>query len=296
MAEHGIVVDGVWKRFHKGEVHDSLRDLVPMLAKRLVGRGPKRSELAEGDFWALSDVSFEVAPGETVGIIGLNGAGKSTMLKILNRILRPNRGHVKIQGRVGALIEIAAGFHGDLTGKENIFLQGAILGMRRKEVERQFDSIVDFSGIEDFIDTPVKRYSSGMNARLGFAIAVCPGGRRAGLLLPMGLSGDLEGRARRFYTDVLSQLIGRLQEFVPSSRLIPSSPATFPCTSMIRCAFLSSFSSRAFRRSSLRTFSSSGFRSGLRPRFFDRAFSDPLCAALRHDVRCDEYRPSRRRS
>ena len=93
-------------------------------------------------------------------------------------------------------------------------------------------------------------------------------------------SGDLEGRARRFYTDVLSQLIGRLQEFVPSSRLIPSSPATFPCTSMIRCAFLSSFSSRAFRRSSLRTFSSSGFRSGLRPRFFDRAFSDPLCAAL----------------
>ena len=109
-------------------------------------------------------------------------------------------------------------------------------------------------------------------------------------------SGDLEGRARRFYTDVLSQLIGRLQEFVPSSRLIPSSPATFPCTSMIRCAFLSSFSSRAFRRSSLRTFSSSGFRSGLRPRFFDRAFSDPLCAALRHVVRCDEYRPSRRRT
>ena len=127
MAEQRIVVDGVWKRFHKGEVHDSLRDLVPMLVKRLVGRGPKHSELEAGDFWALSDVSFEVAPGETVGIIGPNGAGKSTLLKILNRILRPNRGHVEIRGRVGALIEIAAGFHGDLTGRENVFLQLSLI-------------------------------------------------------------------------------------------------------------------------------------------------------------------------
>ncbi len=171
MAEHGIVVDGVWKKFHKGEVHDSLRDLVPAMAKRLVGRGPKRDRLDEGDFWALRDVSFDVKPGEALGIIGPNGAGKSTMLKILNRILRPNRGAMDIKGRVGALIEIAAGFHPDLTGRENLYLQGAISGMKRAEIVRKFDAIVEFSGISDFIDTPVKRYSSGMNARLGFSIA-----------------------------------------------------------------------------------------------------------------------------
>ena len=171
MADHGIVVENVWKKFHKGELHDSLRDLVPALAKRLVGRGPSRGELEEGDFWALKDVSFEVKPGEALGIIGPNGAGKSTLLKILNRILRPNRGGVAVRGRVGALIETSAGFHPDLTGRENTFLQGAIMGMRRPEIARKFDKIVEFSGIGEFIDTPVKRYSSGMNARLGFSIA-----------------------------------------------------------------------------------------------------------------------------
>ena len=171
MADHGIVVDNVWKRFHKGELHDSLRDLVPALAKKLVGRGVSRDELGEGDFWALKKVSFEVKPGEALGVIGPNGAGKSTLLKILNRILRPNRGTVAVRGRVGALIETSAGFHPDLTGRENVFLQGAIMGMRRPEIAEKFDRIVDFSGISEFIDTPVKRYSSGMNARLGFSIA-----------------------------------------------------------------------------------------------------------------------------
>jgi len=171
MADHGIVVDNVWKKFHKGELHDSLRDLLPALAKRLVGRGPRREDLAEGDFWALKNVSFEVNPGEALGVIGPNGAGKSTLLKILNRILRPNRGTMEVRGRVGALIETSAGFHPDLTGRENVFLQGAIMGMRRPEIAQKFDRIIEFSGIGEFIDTPVKRYSSGMNARLGFSIA-----------------------------------------------------------------------------------------------------------------------------
>ena len=119
----------------------------------------------------LEDVSFEVRPGETLGIIGRNGAGKSTTLKLLTRILKPTRGRSEVRGRVGALIELAAGFHPDLTGRENVFLQGAIMGMRRQEISRHFDEIVEFAGIGDFIDTQVKRYSSGMQARLGFSVA-----------------------------------------------------------------------------------------------------------------------------
>ncbi len=116
-------------------------------------------------------MSFEVAPGEALGIIGPNGAGKSTTLKLLTRILRPNRGRSQVRGRTGALIEIAAGFHPDLTGRENVYLQGAIMGMTRAEVARKFDAIVEFAGVSGFIDTQIKRYSSGMNARLGFSIA-----------------------------------------------------------------------------------------------------------------------------
>lgn len=168
---NGIVVENVWKKFHRGEVHDSLRDLLPAVARRLMGRATKRSELGSDDFWALRDVSFEVNAGDALGIIGANGAGKSTALKILTGIMRPDRGSVRIQGRMRALIEVAAGFHPDLTGRENIFLNGAILGMSTGEVARKFDRIVDFSGIEPFIDTPVKRYSSGMMARLGFSVA-----------------------------------------------------------------------------------------------------------------------------
>src|SRR6185295_10050426 len=137
----------------------------------LGGRKPDPTELGKRDFWAVRDLSFEVEPGQALGIIGPNGSGKSTVLKLLTGILRPTAGRVYLSGRIGALIEVAAGFHGDLTGRENVFLQGAIMGMRRAEIARRFDEIVEFSGIAPFIDTPVKRYSSGMNARLGFSLA-----------------------------------------------------------------------------------------------------------------------------
>jgi ABC-type polysaccharide/polyol phosphate transport system ATPase subunit len=162
----------VWKKFRYGEVHNSLRDLLPALGRRLIRRGsPGTHDVESGEFWALRDVSFEVQPGEALGIIGPNGAGKSTVLKLLTRIVRPTRGGCTVRGRIGALIELSAGFHPDLTGRENIFLQGSIMGMHRGEIASKFDEIVDFAGIPDFIDTPVKRYSSGMHARLGFAIA-----------------------------------------------------------------------------------------------------------------------------
>ena len=165
-----VRVSGVWKKFRRGERQDSLRDLVPALVKR--GFGRKTSDALEGqEFWAVRDLSFELQPGEALGVIGPNGAGKSTLLKLLTKILRPNRGEIEMRGRLGALIEVSAGFHPDLTGRENVYLQGAIMGMARAEIKTKFDAIVDFSGVEEFIDTPVKRYSSGMNARLGFAIA-----------------------------------------------------------------------------------------------------------------------------
>jgi lipopolysaccharide transport system ATP-binding protein len=170
MASPAVVFDGVWKKFQRGERHDSLRDLLPSLTRKAFGRR-RGNELQESEFWAIRDVSFKVGPGEALGIIGANGAGKSTILKLLTRILRPTRGQCHVNGRIGALIEIAAGFHPDLTGRENVFLQGAIMGMKQADIARNFDRIVEFGGVEDFIDTPVKRYSSGMNARLGFAIA-----------------------------------------------------------------------------------------------------------------------------
>jgi lipopolysaccharide transport system ATP-binding protein len=167
---HAVVVEGVWKKFRLGQRHDSLRDLVPATLSRLFRRRPE-SELEESEFWALKDVSFAAAPGEALGIIGPNGAGKSTALKLLTRILRPTRGTCRITGRVGALIEVAAGFHPELTGRENVYLQGAIMGMKRGYIATRFDEIVAFAGVEKFVDTQIKRYSSGMQARLGFAIA-----------------------------------------------------------------------------------------------------------------------------
>ena len=165
-----VLFDSVWKRFHRGPSHDSLRDLIPALFRR--NAGTTEGVMREGDFWAVRDVSFEVKPGETLGIIGGNGAGKSTTLKLLTKILTPTRGHAAVRGRAGALIEVSAGFHGDLTGRENVFLQGAIMGMPQRLIREKFDEIVEFSGVEAFIDTPVKRYSSGMGALLGFSIAV----------------------------------------------------------------------------------------------------------------------------
>ena len=171
MTDTAVQIESLWKKFRKGERQDSLRDLVPAAVKRML-RGPRPpGELRDDDFWALRDVSFSVPRGTALGIIGHNGAGKSTLLKILTRLLRPTSGSYVTRGRIGALIEVTAGFHQDLTGRENIFLNGAIIGMRKADIARRFDAIVEFSGIGDFIDTPVKRYSSGMNARLGFSIA-----------------------------------------------------------------------------------------------------------------------------
>ncbi len=145
-------------------MHNSLRDVVMSFARR-----PRRSQKQE--LWALRDVNFTVRDGETLGIIGHNGAGKSTLLKILSRITKPSSGTAEIHGRIGSLLEVGTGFHNELSGRENIFLNGAILGMKRREIERKFDEIVDFAEIERFIDTPVKHYSSGMYMRLAFSVA-----------------------------------------------------------------------------------------------------------------------------
>ncbi len=164
-----VQFEQVSKRFRRGQAHDSLGGAMAGLWRRLLRRGRAACEPTRFD--ALSDVSFQVRRGEALGIIGPNGAGKSTALKLLAGILRPDEGRVSVRGRVAALIEVGAGFHGELTGRENVYLHGAILGMSRREVRSRFDAIVAFAGIEDFIDTPVKRYSSGMYARLGFSVA-----------------------------------------------------------------------------------------------------------------------------
>lgn len=168
MSDCIVEVENLGKQFRRGESYDTLRDLLPGLIRKLAHRPS-----ANGDrwFWALKDISFSVRRGEVLGIVGANGAGKSTLLKILARILRPTVGRVVVRGRLRALIEIAAGFHPDLTGRENIYLNGAILGMKLSEIRAKFDEIVEFAGIGPFLDTPVKRYSSGMFARLGFAVA-----------------------------------------------------------------------------------------------------------------------------
>ncbi len=169
---HPIEFQNVWKKFKRGEKFNSMRDAVPNFFKKVVKTGGNgQPKLSDQEFWAVKDVSFHVKKGEVVGIIGPNGAGKSTILKLLSGIIIPNQGSLQLNGRLSALIEVTAGFHPELTGRENIYLNGTILGMKRREIDEKFDEIVDFSGIADFIDTPVKRYSSGMFSRLGFSVA-----------------------------------------------------------------------------------------------------------------------------
>ncbi len=169
-----VRVQGLSKRYCIGDAAPGpghLRDaLVDMLAAPFRRLGRSRAAAPE-EFWALRDVSFDVPQGEVLGIIGRNGAGKSTALKIISRITPPTAGRVELYGRIGSLLEVGTGFHGDLTGRENIYLNGTILGMRKWEIDRKFDEIVAFAGVEAFIDTPVKRYSSGMYMRLAFAVA-----------------------------------------------------------------------------------------------------------------------------
>lgn len=160
-----IKVEHLGKRYLLGQRESGQRTLRDALFNRTNDNG-SRDEL-----WALNDVNFTIDPGEVVGIIGRNGAGKSTLLKVLSRITEPTRGRVEIYGRVGSLLEVGTGFHPELSGRENIFLNGAILGMRRSEIIRRFDEMISFAGVERFVDTPVKRYSSGMFLRLAFAVA-----------------------------------------------------------------------------------------------------------------------------
>jgi lipopolysaccharide transport system ATP-binding protein len=174
VADVAIRIKGLGKRYTIGareEQHDTLRDRIAAAAARPFRRLAPGGLAASTTIWALQGVSHEIRRGEVVGVIGGNGAGKSTLLKILSRITTPTEGEADIYGRVGSLLEVGTGFHPDLTGRENIFLNGAILGMRKAEIERKFDDIVRFAEIQAFIDTPVKHYSSGMYVRLGFAVA-----------------------------------------------------------------------------------------------------------------------------
>jgi homopolymeric O-antigen transport system ATP-binding protein len=174
VSDVAIRVQHLSKRYFRGSAGAGgtlLSEQMVNGLRRLVRRGTPAETAASEPFWALHDVSLEVARGEVVGLIGPNGAGKSTLLKLLARITPPTEGRIELHGRIASLLEVGTGFHPDLTGRENVFLNGAILGLSREEIERRYDAIVEFSGVEAFIDTPVKRYSSGMFVRLGFAVA-----------------------------------------------------------------------------------------------------------------------------
>lgn len=174
-----IEVKNIGKRYtitHERGRYVALRDVLTAIARKPLAFLADKAKSAAGlkkkeEFWALKDVSFSINKGEVVGIIGRNGAGKSTLLKILSQITPPTEGEITLRGRVGSLLEVGTGFHPELSGRENIFLNGAILGMRRHEMATKFDQIVEFAGIEKFLDTPVKYYSSGMYVRLAFSVA-----------------------------------------------------------------------------------------------------------------------------
>ena len=205
-----IEVEGLSKKYRLGEyqaAYGTLRETVVHAGRRLTGREHHR---ASTELWALQDVSFDVPEGEVLGVVGRNGAGKSTLLKILSRIVSPTAGRAEIRGRVGSLLEVGTGFSAELTGRENIYLNGAILGMKRREIEDRFDAIVEFSGVETFIDTPVKRYSSGMYVRLAFAVAAHfePEILFVDEVLAVG---DAEFQAR---------CLGRMEEFGNSGRTV----------------------------------------------------------------------------
>lgn len=173
MSDTVIKVENLGKKYiighQKQEKYTALRDVISNTVKSIINPNNKSKNTEE--FWALKDVNFEINQGDRVGIIGRNGAGKSTLLKVLSRITEPTTGQIKIKGRVASLLEVGTGFHPELTGRENIFLNGAILGMGKQEIKKKFDEIVAFAEVEKFLDTPVKRYSSGMYVRLAFAVA-----------------------------------------------------------------------------------------------------------------------------
>src|SRR5579885_1588978 len=181
MSNIAIHCEGLGKQYRLGAAsqhrYKALRDVLagaataPFRAAAALARGERVRKEKPAPFWALRDVSFDIEHGEIVGVIGRNGAGKSTLLKILSRITTPTTGYARIHGRVGSLLEVGSGFHPELTGRDNIYMNGAILGMTRREIERKFDEIVAFAEVEKFVDTPVKRYSSGMYVRLAFAVA-----------------------------------------------------------------------------------------------------------------------------
>jgi lipopolysaccharide transport system ATP-binding protein len=182
MSKIAIRAENISKQYRLGEIgtgtisHDLNRWWHKVRGKEdpflKIGDSNDRTQKGESDYvWSLKDINFEINQGDAVGIIGRNGAGKSTLLKLLSKVTKPTTGQFKVNGRIASLLEVGTGFHPEMTGRENIYLNGAILGMRRSEITRKFDEIVDFAGIERYIDTPVKRYSSGMYVRLAFAVA-----------------------------------------------------------------------------------------------------------------------------
>ena len=174
MSDIAIHVENISKQYRLGasiNQYQTFREKISGAFSQVFNRFQNAQNTSGAELWALKDVSFDIQRGQAVGIIGRNGAGKSTLLKILSRVTEPTSGYAEIHGRVGSLLEVGTGFHPELTGRENIFLNGAILGMKRAEIAKKFDEIVEFSEIGQFIDTPVKRYSSGMHLRLAFAVA-----------------------------------------------------------------------------------------------------------------------------